>query len=317
MIEQIKRICNEEVDVFGFISVTEYLKEYLKHHKTIPKPLSTKLEGYKTIITLGLSYPSQETKYMGKGYGILSRYSYQLDYHIVFRLKLEKMEKKLQKLGLKTASSVDVSPLNERMAASLSNMGYIGKNQFLIHHKYGSYLYLATMLIDQAVSKEIQIMDDCGDCSICVKACPTNALDGGFLKNRCLSYLTQAKQEFSYEEISKIDRMIYGCDICQNVCPKNKGIDFHLHPEFEPSGIENVDLRKMLSFSNQAYLEIYGKNASSWRGGLVMKRNALCLLANQNIVEAIPEIKETIVKYQDVLWYNKTAQKVLKILERK
>jgi epoxyqueuosine reductase len=317
MINQIKKICNDEVDAVGFIGVTEYINAYIAQHLTVPESLLKSLEGYQTIITLGLSYPSQETPYLGKGYGILSRYSYQLDYHIVFRSKLEKIEQKLQLLGFHTASSVDVSPINERMAASLSNMGYIGKNQFLIHKKYGSYLYLATILIDAKLNREISVMDDCGDCNICVTACPTNALEGGFHEERCLSFLTQAKKELSDEEITAIHTMIYGCDICQKVCPKNKGIDFHIHPEFEPSGIENIDLIQMLMYTNQEYLDIYGKNASSWRGGLVMKRNALCLLANQNIVESIPKIKETIVKYHDVLWYNKTAQKVLKILERK
>ncbi|MBU1019861.1 MAG: tRNA epoxyqueuosine(34) reductase QueG [Firmicutes bacterium] len=317
MIETVKKILTDEVDAFGFIDVPTYVSQYELYHQEVPKAVLDELQNYQTIITLGLSYPSVETPYLGRGYGILSRYSYHLDYHIVFRAKLAIMEQKLNALGYQTSSSVDISNINERLAAKLSNMGYIGKNQFLINKKYGSYLYLATILIDLKIDTEDTLLDDCGNCRACVTACPTNALEDGFHEKRCLSYLTQAKKEFSMEEISHLKTMIYGCDICQKVCPKNTGIDFHLHPEFEPSGIENINLLELLSQSNQKYLNRYKENASSWRGGLVMKRNALCLIANQNMVEAIPKIKETMVKYHDVLWYNKTAQKVVKILEGK
>jgi epoxyqueuosine reductase len=111
--------------------------------------------------------------------------------------------------------------------------------------------------------------------------------------------------------------MVYGCDICQKVCPKNTGVNFKDHPEFEPSGIENINLIDVLEMSNKEYMDMYGRNASSWKGPLVIKRNALCVLGNQGLKNTIPIIKKSMDKYSNVLWYNKTALKVINILESK
>lgn len=317
MIVEIQNILANEVDVYGFVSIEEYLKKSALANKEVRFLRTPDINEFQTIITLGLSYPSIETPYKGTGYGLLSRYSYQLDYHIVFRSILDRIEKQLNNIGIRTFSSVDISDIDERFASYLAKIGFLGKNQFLINKRYGSYLYLATILIDLKIDTIPTVLDDCGTCRKCINACPTNALDNGFDESRCLSSITQSKREFSLEEISHLTTMIYGCDICQKVCPKNKGIDFHLHKEFEPSGIENINLIKLLEMSNREYLDVYGNNASSWRGSLVIKRNALCLIANQLLVEAIPQINQSMIKYHDVLWYNKTAQKVLNILEGK
>jgi len=315
MINRIYDILNKHVDVFGFVSVNEYINK--RSSMGINDVFSTipSINEYKTIITLGLSYPSKEVEYKGRGYGVLSKYSYGTDYHIVFRNKIKAIEQELSNMYIKYHSSVDISDLDERYAGYLSRIGYLGKNQFLINKEYGSYLFLATILIDINIDKEMSQLDDCGDCNICVTACPTNALDNGFNRDLCLSSLTQEKKAFSDREISHLKTMIYGCDICQNVCPKNNGIDFHKHSEFEPTGIENINLIELLNMSNKEYIDIYKNNASSWKGALVIKRNALCLIANQKIKETVPIIKESITKFSDVSWYNETAKKVIKILE--
>lgn len=313
----ISEILEKYVEVYAFVPVSEYLaKRNSLGYKDVFKVIEN-INDYQTIITLGISYPSEEITYSGRAYGLLSRYSYNIDYHIVFGKILKSITSELENLGIKHFASVDVSEIDERLASYLANIGFLGKNQFLINKKYGSYLFLATILIDQEISKNENILDDCGDCKICLDACPTSALDYGFDASLCLSGISQEKKEFSESEIGYFNKMVYGCDVCQKVCPKNLGVNFHIHPEFESSGIENIDLLKLLEMSNKEYYEVYGDNASSWKGPLVIKRNALCLLANQNIFEAIPIINKSIDNYQDVLWYNKTAKKVLKLLERK
>lgn len=313
----INNILSKHVQVYGYVSTCEYVEK----RKSLGIKDSFKylgnLDKYKTIITLGISYPSEELKYKGKGYGILSRYSYNLDYHVVFNLILESISKELKSVDVKSHASVDISDIDERYASYLSNIGFLGKNQFLINREYGSYLYLATILIDKEVSKDESLLDSCGSCTICVDACPSNALDNGFNGDQCISSITQSKTAFNDSEIKYLKTMVYGCDICQKVCPKNIGVNYHNHPEFEASGIENVNLVELLNMSNSEYHSLYGRNASSWRGPLVIKRNALCLLANQGIDSAIPVIKKSMDKYSNVLWYNKTAEKVLKILESK
>ena len=110
--------------------------------------------------------------------------------------------------------------------------------------------------------------------------------------------------------------MIFGCDICQRVCPKNGAIDIHRYPEFEPTGIENINLRELLHWSNKEYMDVYGNNASSWRGASVVKRNALCLIANQKLPDFIPDIKASMKTLQDNAWYLATAELVLSLLEK-
>ncbi len=315
MIDKIYDILNKYVDVFGFVSVNEYINkrssmgiyDVFKH---IPN-----ITDFHTIIILGISYPSKEVEYKGKGYGILSRYSYGIDYHLVLNAKLKAITNEFEKMYIEHHATVDISDVDERYAAYLANIGYLGKNQFLINKEYGSYLFLATILIDINIDKNKVILDDCGDCNLCVEACPTNALDNGFNKDLCLSSLTQEKKPFTNKEISHLNTMIYGCDICQKVCPKNKGIDFHKYPEFEPTGVENINLIELLNMPKIEYQKLYSQNASSWKGSLVIKRNALCLIGNQKLKEAVPAIKESMVKYPGVSWYNETAEKVLKMLE--
>ncbi len=317
MKKTIIEILERHVDAFGIVSVDEYIQTRSSLQKDDIFSDYSKFEGYQTILTLGLSYPSLATKWAGKQTGVLSRYCYGTDYHIVFRGIIQNIEKALSDLGIKTLGSVDISFVDERWAGYVSNLGFLGKNQYLIHPEFGGYLYLATILIDVPIGKDFQVLDTCGTCRICIDACPTNALDGGFIKERCISELTQSKKTFSFAEMTQLQTMVYGCDICQIVCPKNKGIDVHLHPEFEPDGKEIIDLISLLQMSNRDYLKQYKNNASSWKGATVIKRNAICLLMNQGIIESIPIIQKSIESLQNVSWYNSVGIKAIKELERK
>lgn len=317
MKEAIIKILDKYQLRYGFVSVKEYMETRSSLQKEDLYSDYSELIDFKTIITLSLPYPSKTLSNKDKTKALLSRYSYGIDYHIVFRSILNQIVNELESLNIKSKASVDTGSIDERWASYLSNIGFLGKNQFLITKEYGSYNYLATILINQEVAKDVTFLDSCGTCDLCVKACPTNALDGRFIQERCISELTQTKKELTDEEILSIRHLVYGCDICQQVCPKNKGIDLHLYKEFEPTGIEVVDLLDILTMTNKDYKKIYGNNASSWKGPLIIKRNALCLLQNRNITKSIPLIKETISKYNDVLWYNNVAKKVLTKLERK
>lgn len=315
MKEIISNILNKYVDVFGFVSVKRYLENRLLHDKKDSFSRIPDFEEYQTIIVLGLSYPSKEVENKGIGYGILSRYAYGMDYHLVFNNIFKAIEKELEQLKIKSHFSVDVSDILEKQAASLAGLGYIGKNQLLINKKYGTYLNLATILVDIEIDSNIIDSSTCLDCTLCIEACPSNALDNGFNRSLCISDISQEKNSLSNLEIGYFKKMIYGCDICQIVCPKNIGIDYHLHKENEPSGIENIDLIELLNMTNKEFEKVYKNNASSWTGALVLKRNAVCLLGNQKIKESTKDIKKSIEKYKDVLWYNETASKVLKMLE--
>ena len=316
MKKQISEIIKQYVDEFSFVSVNKYISE-LQTIKQVDTPLDVSfLDAYKTIITLAIPYPSKPVKWKGKGYGLLSRYSYNTDYHIVYREILKKITDAFDLLGIQSVGTVDISKVDERFASYLSGLGFLGKNQFLINKNYGTFHYLATILIDKDVQTSILEYDTCGECHLCIDACPSGALDNGFDRDLCLSHLTQAKIPFTTTEIGYLKTMIYGCDICQNVCPKNTGVDIHKYDAFKASGIENVDLGKLLEMSNKEFLKVYGDNASSWKGATIIKRNALCLIANQKLVGLREKIVQSKADFKDVLWYNKTASEVLKILDR-
>jgi epoxyqueuosine reductase len=314
MKSEIEQILQQYVDVYGFVDVSTYKQERNKLHKDDLYSDYHFLEDYRTIITLSIPYPKRETRWKGKGFGILSRYSYGTDYHIVFRDILEKIVNDLKSLGIAAKASVDTGGVDERFAGYLSSMGCLGKNQFLIVKPYGTYSFLATILIDVDIETTIQIQDDCGTCTACISACPSGALDHGFDQNKCISHISQEKIPLSDTEIRHFKTMIYGCDICMKVCPKNRGIDIHKYPEFEPAGIENINIKELLRMSNKEYMDRYKSNASSWRGASVIKRNALCLIANQRLLDYQDEIKKSMEQLADNVWYNKTAKRVLEIL---
>lgn len=316
MKEKVSSILSKHVDLFGYVSISEYLDKRSFYGKEDSFDRIPDFDKYKTIIVLGLSYPSKEVEYKGKGFGMLSRYAYNTDYHVVLKNVFSSIKKELDLLNINSHFSVDVSDLLEKQAAVLAGFGYLGKNQLLINEKYGTYLNLATILVDIEIKKdEVSVQDDCNGCTICIDACPSSALDNGFNRELCISNISQEKVFLNDKEITYFDKVIYGCDICQKVCPKNKGIDFHLQSEYEPSGIENIDLIKLLNMSNREFKDIYGNNASSWTGPLVLKRNAVCAIGNQGIKSAKEDIKKSIDKYKDVSWYNETAKKVLLMLE--
>jgi epoxyqueuosine reductase len=317
MKEAVKSVLDQYVTRYSFVPVDTYLKERLKLKKNDKYNDATKLSEFKSIIVLAIPYPSKTVPWEGKGYGVLSRYSYGIDYHIVFQNILDAIVLELKKLGLKAKGTVDTGDVDERFAGYLSRLGWFGKNQFLFIDGYGSYSYLATVLVDIPLDTEYRVIDDCGDCRMCIDACPSNALENGFDKNLCISEISQEKKDLSTKEISYFKTMIYGCDICQKVCPKNQGIDIHKYPEMEPSGIENINLAELLQMSNVEYMKKYGKNASSWKGASIIKRNALALIANQGLVQLKDEIIKSKESLKENIWYNKTADKVLDILERK
>src|SRR5699024_3050162 len=154
-------------------------------------------------------------------------------YHDVLRDRLEKLatyiQSKVPTFSYKVM--VDTGELSDRAVAERARIGFSGKNTLLITEEYGSFVYLGEIITNLPFTPDAPVEDSCGDCQICLDACPTGALvQGGQLNaQRCLAYITQTKDFVPDEFREKIGTRVYGCDTCQAVCPRNKGIDFHLH----------------------------------------------------------------------------------------
>jgi len=269
--------------------------------KDLEKRINPKLTmpNCNSIIVIGLSYNvdyTQKCNYKIKGF--LSKSSWGIDYHRVLKLKIEELIKEIKKeIDFEYKYFVDTGPLVERELAYKAGIGYYGKNTNIINDKYGSFIFLGYILTDiKFNSFDTAIDEECGDCDLCLRACPAGALESPYRLNarKCISYLTQTKNNIDYGLMKKMGIMIYGCDACQKICPKNKHIRYSRHSEFIPNITKGyVDIEELMKMSNREFKEKYGDMAGSWRGKNVLKRNALIALGNmkdEGNIEIIYEV---------------------------
>jgi epoxyqueuosine reductase len=172
------------------------------------------------------SPPGRVTEGEGAGRAWVSRYAWGRDYHVLMRAKLEKLRLAIesQAAGVETRVYVDTGPIVERAFARLSGIGWTGKNTCLIHEQKGSWYFLGVILTSLALTPDIPAPDRCGSCTRCIEACPTGALVEPYVMDasRCIAYLTiELKGSIPVEFRSAIGANIFGCDICQDVCPWN------------------------------------------------------------------------------------------------
>lgn len=239
----------------------------------------------KSIIVLAISYNvDYKEKPDYKLRGKLSKSSWGIDYHQVLKNKMELLIEEIKKVvDFQYKYFVDTGPLVDRELAVKAGVGYYGKNSLVINDDYGSFIFIGYILTDLDLDYNERIASKCGDCNLCLKACPTGALELPYKINpkKCISYLTQTKDNIPESLRKKMGIKIYGCDTCQLVCPKNKNVRTSQHEEFIPKVTKGyMDLEELLNISNKQFKEKYGHMAGSWRGKNILKRNALIALGN-------------------------------------
>ncbi|KKB40498.1 tRNA epoxyqueuosine(34) reductase QueG [Bacillus thermotolerans] len=262
------------------------------------------LEEPRSIIAIALAYPSKMKESVkgkrGERRGIFCRASWGEDYHTILRGRLKKLEAFISSKvpDARFRSMVDTGELADRAVAERAGIGWSGKNCSIITPEFGSYVYLGEMVTNLPLEPDAPIENQCGTCTKCLDACPTGALvQGGQLNaQRCIAFLTQTKGFMPEEFREKLGNRIYGCDTCQTVCPKNKGIDFHLHEEMEPDA-EAVRplLEPLLHLSNKEFKQTFGYMSGSWRGKKPIQRNAIIALAHFKEEESVPALVDVLL----------------------
>lgn len=228
------------------------------------------LENSKSIFVIGMSYIHDVEK---NGFLKISNHARGLDYHKVLKNRLEELEEELKKdFHFSSYLQVDSGSLFEKEMGRRAGFGYIGKNSLLINEKYGSYIFLGILVTDIELENYSKpTTGSCGDCHLCVDVCPANAIFGNYKidSSHCHSYLSQWRKEI---EETKNLKYVYGCDICQEICPKNKDILRNIHAEFRPR-IINFDDIDIDEYSNRKFKKAFRDYSFSWVGKKVIKRN--------------------------------------------
>ena len=257
--------------------------KWMENHREKRSDPRLLVENCKTVIVLAANY------YNPIQYGDIriSRYVMGDDYHHILKDKLKSLLARMQSKNSEIQGRVfvDTAPILERYWAQKAGIGWQGKNTNLITRDYGSYIFLAEILINLEIEADEEHVDFCGTCSKCLDSCPTNAFPKAYQldSTKCISYLTiEHRDEFSDEQVKQVDNHLYGCDICQEVCPWNKFAKTTVIPEFQTRlNLIEKNLDFWSNLDTKTYQETLKKSAMKRAKISGLKRNSAAIKMNR------------------------------------
>lgn len=237
------------------------------------------VEGAKSVVTFTYSYKPDQ-KLFAENELKISTYAYGEDYHLVIKEKLGELLFRYQEETGEVSGRVfvDSAPVLEKAWAARNGSGWIGKHTNLVHPKKGSFFFLAEWITDLELEADPPIGDHCGTCTRCIDACPTDALFTPYQidAQRCISYLTiELKEAIPSEFSGKMENWIFGCDICQDVCPWNlKFAISHQEPRFEAHPeLKTFSDKEWLELTEEVFKRVFKKSAVKRTKFFGLKRN--------------------------------------------
>ncbi len=263
------------------------------------------LKGAKSIISVAMSYKSGNehgSSLPSKLQGKVARYSWGKDYHRVIERRLKQFIAGLSSeldMEIQSKIYVDTGPMQDRAVAERAGVGWYGKSTNIITPTHGSWVFLGQILTDLALQTDQPLKKNCGNCSLCIDKCPTGAIVGPYIldNRKCISYLTiECRGRIPRELRKQIGDWVFGCDICQEVCPPNFKSDTTKEPAFIPGehGYRTLDLIPILSITDQEFREKFQGTPimRAKRQGLI--RNVCVALGNIGDPAAIPDLSLTL-----------------------
>ncbi len=241
---------------------------YLENHFDKRLDPTKLVDGAKTVVSLIYNYFPKEKLPEEKDDLKIAKYAYGMDYHFVIKDKLKILLENLKtEIGdFSGRAFVDSAPVMERQWAQKAGLGWTGKNSLLLNRQMGSFFFLAELIIDLEVTTDPPMVKDyCGTCTKCIDACPTDAIvqPGVVDGSKCISYFTiELKEQIPEEVKGKFENWIFGCDICQDVCPWNSFSKPHNEPQFQPHpDLPGMGTKDWEEITDETFAKVFQKSA--------------------------------------------------------
>jgi epoxyqueuosine reductase len=247
----------------------------------------------RSVVVLGLEHHHRRPPDPGGLTGLVARYAWGRDYHNLVGKRLLKLMAGLRRLGFTCYGGVDTAPVLERAWAELAGLGYSGKNNVQIFPARGSWMLLGAFVTDAELPPDAPLGDHCGRCTRCLSACPTDAFVGPHHLDarRCVAYWTIEARDAVPEALrAGMGRWVFGCDVCQEVCPHNTAAPDSIEDDLLPKNAY-LDLPELLMADDQALLDRFLGTPLRRAAPFKLKRNALTALGNLGDPSAIPAVR--------------------------
>jgi epoxyqueuosine reductase len=259
---------------------------YMANHFDMRLDPRLLVPGAKSVVSLLFNYHPEPTLNLPDDALKISKYAFGEDYHFVVKDRLKQLLEDVRAhVGeVDGRAFVDSAPVLDKAWAKRSGLGWIGKNANLINKKQGSFFFIAELIIDLELAPDGHVRDHCGTCTACIDACPTEAIVEPYVVDgsKCISYFTiELKKEIPQEWASKMDNWIFGCDVCQDVCPWNRFSVAHQESRFAPrETLLNMSSGEWMELSDELFQRLAQRSPLKRKGLEGLKRNAAILAAS-------------------------------------